>query len=125
MYKRFTILLLLAFTCSVSLAWGQTNYPHGQHDPSQDPGTPKERVVKVYPNPATTSVNFGIQQNNNESNLEIIVYNFLGKRMAQINFSGSVAKLDLSKYYSGIYIYQLRDSKGNLVESGKFNVIRQ
>ena len=125
MYKRFTI-LLLAIACSTSVAWGQTNFPHGQHDPSQgDPGIQKERVVKVYPNPATTAVNFGIQQNYNESNLEIIVYNFLGKRMAEINFSGSVAKLDLSKYYSGIYIYQLRDSKGNLVESGKFNVIRQ
>lgn len=123
MYKKFTI-LMFALACSVSLAWGQTNYPHGQHDPSQDPGQ-KEKVVKVYPNPATTAINFGIQSNNNESNLEIIVYNFLGKRMADIKFSGSVAKLDLSKYYSGIYIYQLRDSKGNLVESGKFNVIRQ
>lgn len=124
MYKKFTI-LLLAFACSVSVVWGQTNYPHGQHDPSQKDPAPKTRVVKVYPNPATNAVNFGIQQSNNESNLEIIVYNFLGKRMALIKFSGSVAKLDLSKYYSGIYIYQLRDSKGNLVESGKFNVIRQ
>lgn len=122
MYKKFTI-LIFAFACSITLAWGQTNYPHGDHDPSQDPAQ-KERVVKVYPNPASSSVNFAIQTNN-ASSLDVIVYNFLGKRMDEIKFSGNVTKLDLSKYYSGIYIYQLRDSKGNLLESGKFNVIRQ
>lgn len=124
MYRKFT-LLVLSLVSVATLAWGQTNYTHGQHDPSEQDPRQKEKVVKVYPNPATTSINFGIQHSNNESNLEIIVYNFLGKRMADIKFSGSVAKLDLSKYYSGIYIYQLRDSKGNLVESGKFNVIRK
>lgn len=123
MYKKFTILILI-LACSASLAWGQTNYPHGQHDPSQQDPAPKEKVLKVYPNPATSAITFQFQVNN-ESTMEIIVYNFLGKRMDDLRTSGSSTKLDLSKYYSGIYIYQLRDPKGNLVESGKFNVIRQ
>jgi hypothetical protein len=101
-------------------------YPHGQHDPTtpQDP-VQKEKVLKVYPNPATTQISFEIQ-GNNDGSYEIIVYNFLGKRLNDIkDITNNRYTLPLDKFYSGIYIYQLRDKKGNLVESGKFNVIRQ
>jgi len=33
-------------------------------------------------------------------------------------------ELNLDNYYTGIYIYQLRDQTGNIAESGKFNVIK-
>lgn len=123
MYKKVTILIFI-LACSVSFAMGQTSFPHGEHDPYSTP-LQKEKVLKVFPNPATSRINFQIL-NNNENSYEIIVYNFLGKRVDDIkNISSSVTSVNLSNYYSGIYIYQLRDNKGNLVESGKFNVIRQ
>ena len=54
------------------------------------------------------------------------MYNFLGKRVEDIKNFSNKHTVDLnSRYYSGIYIYQLRDSKGSLIESGKFNVIKQ
>jgi hypothetical protein len=104
------------------IAFGQS-MPHGQHDPMQEQQQ-KEKVLKVYPNPATSQINFEIQ-GNNEGTFEIIVYNFLGKRLEDIKNISNRTSLNLGNYYSGIYIYQLRDQKGNLIESGKFNVIRQ
>jgi hypothetical protein len=125
MYRKVTILFFI-LAVSATFAWGQTMYPHGQHDPTtpQDP-VQKEKVLKVYPNPATTQISFEIQ-GNNDGSYEIIVYNFLGKRLNDIkDITNNRYTLPLDKFYSGIYIYQLRDKKGNLVESGKFNVIRQ
>jgi hypothetical protein len=125
MYRKFTILLAIV-AASVTLAQAQSNsnsYSHGQQDPA-----PKAKVMKVYPNPATDRINFEILDNgdNNGGSYEIIVYNFLGKRLNDIKgITANISTLSLDKYYSGIYIYQLRDKKGNLVESGKFNVVRQ
>lgn len=118
MYKRVTILFFILL-CSATLAFGQS-LPHGPNDPT----VKKEKVLKVYPNPATTKINFEVQ-GNNEGTFEIIIYNFLGKRINDLKNISTTTSLDLSNYYSGIYIYQLRDAKGILVESGKFNVIRQ
>lgn len=118
MYKRVTILFFILL-CTASFAFGQS-YTHGQHDPT----APKEKVLKIYPNPATTKINFEVQ-GNNEGTYEIIIYNFLGKKINDLKNVDTRTTLDLSQYYSGIYIYQLRDAKGALVESGKFNVIRQ
>lgn len=122
MAKKFTILFFILL-CSASLAFSQSVPPHGQNDPIQEPKQ-KEKVLKVFPNPATTQINFEVQ-GNNEGSYEIIIYNFLGKRINDLKNINNRTILDLSRYYSGIYIYQLRDAKGTLVESGKFNVIRQ
>ncbi|WP_157760717.1 T9SS type A sorting domain-containing protein [Chitinophaga caeni] len=81
------------------------------------------KVVKLYPNPATTKINFEILHSNDKV-YEIIVYNFLGKKMDHLKNVGVRTVLNLDNYYSGIYIYQLIDNKGNVVESGKFNVVK-
>ncbi|TAN01457.1 MAG: T9SS type A sorting domain-containing protein [Chitinophagaceae bacterium] len=123
MYKRVTILFMF-LACTITFAYGQNTYPpHGQGSSTQDPPTPV-KVLKVYPNPASSQINFEVL-NNNEGAYEIIVYNFLGKRLDDLKNVSGTQPLDLSNYFSGIYIYQVRDQKGNLVESGKFNVIRQ
>lgn len=119
MYKKFTALVFL-FLCITAFGFGQTG---GHTLPADGPGSPQDKVVKVYPNPATTQINFQIQ-NNNDGVYEVIVYNFLGKRIDDLKSVSGLYTLSLDKYYSGIYIYQLRDSRGNLVESGKFNVIK-
>ncbi len=120
MYKRFTALIFF-FLCLTTFCFGQS----GGHPlpPGRGPGGTQDKVVKVYPNPATTQINFQIQ-NNNDGVYEVIVYNFLGKRIDDLKNVSGLYTLSLDKYYSGIYIYQLRDSRGNLVESGKFNVIK-
>ncbi|KAA2240482.1 T9SS type A sorting domain-containing protein [Chitinophaga agrisoli] len=82
------------------------------------------KIVKLYPNPATSRINFQIQQHNNDKVYDIIVYNFLGKKIDQLKNVIGTTYMDLGSYYSGVYIFQLRDRDGNLVESGKFNVVK-
>lgn len=116
MWKTST-LCFICFFCLFSL------YGVAQ---SKTPSETEERskIVKVYPNPASSKINFQIQQHNNGSNFDLIVYNFLGKQVDRLKNINSNTTLDLGTYYSGVYIFQLRDPRGNLIESGKFNVLK-
>lgn len=120
MIKKVTTLIISAL-CFSLLAFGQGLESHGMFD--SGPGNP-QKVLKVYPVPATTQINFQIQ-NSNGGTYEIIVYNFLGRKLDDLKNVSSTISLNLDSYYSGIYIYQLRDQRGTLVDSGKFNVIKQ
>ena len=44
--------------------------------------------------------------------------------MDQLKNVNGRTSMDLGSYYSGLYIFQLRDRDGNLIESGKFNVVK-
>ncbi|WP_420981664.1 T9SS type A sorting domain-containing protein [Chitinophaga sp. 30R24] len=89
--------------------------------PNPDGGS---KIVKLYPNPATTIINFVIDQHNNDHLYDLIVYNFLGKKIDQLKGVGNRTSVNLDNYYNGLYIFQLRDQRGNLIESGKFNVVK-
>ncbi|WP_326990354.1 T9SS type A sorting domain-containing protein [Chitinophaga sp. 212800010-3] len=96
-----------------------------QSEKSQPNTEGGSKIVKLYPNPATTTINFEIQQHNNNDRLyDLIVYNFLGKKIDQLKGIGPRTTVNLDNYYNGLYIFQLRDQRGNLIESGKFNVVR-
>lgn len=115
MIKTYTLFLLMAF-CTLSFG------AKAQYAPSNDGGTVK--IFKPpYPNPATSRITFELQKNN-DKHYALIVYNFLGKKMEEIKDISYRTELNLDNYYTGIYIYQLRDQTGNIAESGKFNVIK-
>lgn len=82
----------------------------------------KAKVIKCYPNPATSVINFeiiGIA----EKNANIEVYSFTGKKMIDLPFSSNKITIQLNNdFYRGIYIYQLKDKKGKTIETGKFQV---
>jgi hypothetical protein len=118
MLKNFTLILLFTLCATASPLWSQTK---GGLSGTSDG---KEKVVKLYPNPATSKVNFEIQRNN-EKGYELIVYNFLGKKMDHFKNLQVKNELNLDSYYAGVYIFQLRDKvTGGLIESGKFNVVK-
>jgi hypothetical protein len=50
------------------------------------------------------------------------VYNFLGKKVIELQDVATKTRIDLSNYSRGIYIYQLKDKSGKIIESGKFQV---
>lgn len=116
MWKTST-LLLTCFLCLASLVGRAQS---AKSSPFTDGGS---KIVKLYPNPATSRINFELQ-NNNEQGYDLIVFNFLGKRIDQFKNLNTRTTVELDKYYSGVYIFQLRDRQGNLVESGKFNVVK-
>ena len=60
-----------------------------------------ENGIKIYPNPSSDYINI-----NADSNLEAILYDFLGKELIRENVSD---KLDISQLEKGTYILNLSD----------------
>ena len=82
------------------------------------------KYIKSYPNPAAALVNFEFQKGYNR-NLSIQVLNSIGKKMFEAKNIPSLLSINLKeeKFYRGIYIYQLIDKNGIIVESGKILVV--
>ncbi|MFZ4058742.1 MAG: T9SS type A sorting domain-containing protein [Ferruginibacter sp.] len=82
-----------------------------------------EKIVKFYPNPATTVVNFEFNQGYDKS-FTLQLYNFIGKKVFEITPASNRYTLSLNGYFRGVYIYQLRNKFGKIVDSGKIQVVR-
>ena len=80
-----------------------------------------EPIVRLFPNPATSFVNLDLGAAVNKG-YSIQVYSFLGRKMYQATNITQRITLNLTDYIRGVYVYQLRDRTGKLVESGKFQV---
>ncbi|HVI46622.1 MAG TPA: T9SS type A sorting domain-containing protein [Chitinophaga sp.] len=117
MWKTSTLILIAVLSLFSLTGMAQND----KTLPSTDGGS---KVVKRYPNPATNIIYFEIQQHNNDRVYDLIVYNFLGKKIDELKAIGNRTSLSLDNYYNGLYIFQLRDQRGNLIESGKFNVVK-
>lgn len=80
------------------------------------------RMIKFYPNPATSVINFDFQKGI-DKNYSLQIFNFMGKKVYELkSLPASRINLELNDFYRGIYIFQLRDKNGSIVESGKFQV---
>lgn len=80
-----------------------------------------QRIVKFYPNPAVSFIKFEIQKNFDKG-FTLQVINFVGKQVYEAKNINVTTTLDLSSYSRGVYIYQLKDQFGKVLESGKFQV---
>lgn len=78
-------------------------------------------ILRFYPNPATTFITIDFQRNIDRGHT-IKLYNFLGKKVFEATNLTQKRTIDLSDYNRGVYIYQLFDKAGKLIESGKFQV---
>lgn len=82
--------------------------------------TPK--ITHFYPNPATSYINFSFD-NSVDKTYTLQLYSFIGKKMNETRISDTKLTITLDdNYFRGLYIYQLRDKTGRIVESGKFQV---
>jgi hypothetical protein len=80
-----------------------------------------DRVIKMYPNPATSFITFEFQKAV-ERGTTVQIHSLAGKKMYETpNLSGKLT-IDLAEFNRGIYFYQLVDQSGKLIESGKFQV---
>lgn len=80
------------------------------------------KTVKFYPNPATSYINFEFDKNY-DNTYSVFIFNFIGKKVDEIKVTDKKITVSLSNYYRGVYIFQLRDKQGAIIESGKFQVI--
>lgn len=80
------------------------------------------KIARFYPNPATSVISFEFDAVDKSYTFQI--YNFLGKKMADEPIANNKLSYNLDTYYRGLYIFQVRDKGGNIVESGKFQVVK-
>lgn len=119
-YLSKTLLVAAIILCSAflqkNIASNSNNY--GRADV-------QAKTIKCYPNPAISFVNFEFPADYISKNYSLQVYSFTGKKMyeANINFS-KIALTFTNEFYRGIYIYQLQDKNGRILETGKFQVNR-
>jgi Secretion system C-terminal sorting domain len=82
-----------------------------------------DRIIKLYPNPATTYITFDLQSGY-QKGMTLQVYSFLGKKMYESQNVPQKLTLDLAEYNRGLYMYHLTDATGRIIESGKFQVTK-
>lgn len=87
------------------------------------PGGPST-IVRFYPNPASSVINFDFQKEY-EQGYSIQIFNaILGRKMYELANMPERMSVNLNDFSRGIYIYQLRDKSGRMIESGKFQVAK-
>jgi hypothetical protein len=80
-----------------------------------------DRVIRFYPNPATSFITFDLEKSYDKG-YDIQVYNFLGKMVYEQKNIATRTTINLNEYNRGVYIFQLRDRDGKIIQSGKFQV---
>ncbi|MES2006459.1 MAG: T9SS type A sorting domain-containing protein [Bacteroidota bacterium] len=87
-----------------------------------DTGDGIPKMAHFYPNPATSYINFTFEKTIDKT-YSLQVYNFIGRKMNDIRINDAKITINLDdNYFRGLYVYQLRDQSGRIVESGKFQV---
>jgi uncharacterized protein YxeA len=82
------------------------------------------KIVKCYPNPATSVINFEFASNVDKT-YSLQIYSFTGKKMTELSAASNKVSVMLNNdFYRGIYIFQLRDKSGRIIETGKFQVVK-
>jgi hypothetical protein len=72
---------------------------------------------RVFPNPSADYVNFYVE---NKSDCTLSIFNSVGNLIDTQAIKSETTKLDISKFSSGNYLYQIVDEKGVLIARGKF-----
>ncbi|MEP7109072.1 MAG: T9SS type A sorting domain-containing protein [Ferruginibacter sp.] len=104
------------------LLFGITFTSFAQIKPGISEGIPA-KVIRLFPNPATSDINFEFQRGYDKS-YTLQLFNFMGKKVYELIPSGQRIILSLNGFYRGVYIFQLRDKRGKIIDSGRFQVIR-
>jgi Secretion system C-terminal sorting domain len=111
--KLLTILILL-------IGLNFTSTAQFKSATSADPST---KLIKFYPNPATTVVTFELQRGYDKG-YSFQISSFIGKKIYEQKRFGQRITINLNEFYRGFYFYNLFDKNGKMIESGKFQVVK-
>jgi hypothetical protein len=107
--KRFLLIILIVFSASFAQAQSRAT--------AQDGAV----VLRFFPNPATSVVNFDFEKAYDKG-YSIQIFNVLGRKMYQASNLNQRTSISLTDFDRGIYVYQLFDRNGKMIESRKFQV---
>ena len=132
MNKTFTLKLFTSFS-KVLLVTAILLLPATMQPASAKPlaaittnsGGIQVKAVKCYPNPAVSFINFEFPADYLSKSYSLQVFSFTGKKMLEMNINVAKSTITFTNdFYRGIYIYQVRDKDGRIMETGKFQVSR-
>jgi hypothetical protein len=112
--KNFYILLFTVLFSSSGFA---------QNKGTATPADGAVKFMRFYPNPAITVINFEFQKGFDKY-FTFQVFNFIGKKVVDLKTVTPKINIPLTDYNRGVYIYQLRDRNGKIIDSGKFQVVK-
>lgn len=82
---------------------------------------PTPPMIRLYPNPATTYVQFEFTGNVRAAGL--FIYNgVMGKKMMGLTNVSGPLRISLNDFPRGLYVYHLLNANGQILEVGKFQV---
>ncbi len=110
------LVYILIFTIGLNF----TSAAQNKITPATD-GTAK--LIKHYPSPATTVINFDFVSGYDKSYV-FEIYNFSGKKVYELKNPTQKITLQLDDFSRGFYYYQLRDKGGRIVETARFLVLK-
>lgn len=91
--------------------------------PMATPVSEQNTLVKFYPNPAVNFITFEMKSPV-ERGTSLQVYSFLGRQVATVPVNSQRITVNVSEYFRGIYVFQVRASNGKVLETNKFQVNR-
>ena len=110
------LLLIVSIILLTSVAYSQTPRTGFANEGTQ------AGILRFYPNPATSVINFDFQRAYDKG-YSIQIYNaVLGRKIFEQTNIPQKLTVDLGNFTRGVYVYQLIDKTGKLVETGKFQV---
>ncbi len=113
MIKIFYILLLFTGLSTATLAQRETV---ARPDAAS-------RFIRFFPNPAVSVINFEFEKGFDKT-YTFDVFNFIGKKVYTAKTITPKMNVSLADFFRGVYIYQLRNRSGKIIESGKFQVVK-
>jgi len=81
------------------------------------------KFMRFFPNPAVSVINFEFQKGFDKY-YTFQVFNFIGKKVVDLKSVTPKMVIPLTEFFRGVYIYQLRDRTGKIIDSGKFQVVK-
>ncbi len=116
----FTILKKITTILIVSFGLTFTSFAQAKNSL---PGDNAAKIIRFYPNPATSAINFEFTHGYDKS-FSLQLYNFMGRKIFETTPATPRLFVNLDGFFRGVYIYQLRDKYGKIVDSGKFQVVK-
>ncbi len=115
MNKFYLVIISFCFTFFAGAQTVKSSEPNFMSDNNQ------AKMVRFFPNPAATIINFEFSKPLQRDYI-LQVFNFVGKKVFETSAVLQKTSVPLTDFYRGIYIFQLRDKSGRIIESGKFQV---
>lgn len=117
MKKIYTLILLMVLLTVTGYSNGNLPGVVGNSDG-------QVKITRFYPNPASSFINFEFQKNLDKG-YTLQLYSFIGNKVAEVQLNGTnKITIALDGFYRGVYLFQLRDKSGKMIESGKFQVVK-